>query len=252
MRLTIIGKDLCILTESSKTIRVQNFPLQENPNDDEVYMLYCVSKSHEGLITRKTLGITTLSERQCLGELHQLLKLPTTLVAANGSRMHSFDGMCVYCGGWSIVSECQTLTLQHPFRSHDLFEFLGRGISILSRHYNLLLSHIYSESSHLLTSLDQAWLKRCKLRRMSDAVSAKSPPLLIAEALRVAPVMRCACNKLRKIFLSLNNYLPISLPIIQLRGPAGLLQLLHKKARPKVLKYTRRHDLKYCFIMDFS
>lgn len=158
---------------------VLNFALEENLNDNEIYMLCRASKIQEGLITREALDITTLSELQCLCnfrfkaqdliELHQPIKLPITFVADNGSRKHSFDGMCVVLR-----------RLTNPSCLYDLDEFFGKELSILSRHRNLVLCHIYSVFEYLLISLDQTWLERCSSRGCPLRYQLRFPRLLIA------------------------------------------------------------------------
>lgn len=91
---------------------ILNFALEKNLIDDVIFMLCRVSKSQEGMITRKALDITTLSERQCLCNfrlkaqdltgLHQLLKPLSLLLPIMALVCTALVVRVFYCGGWCI------------------------------------------------------------------------------------------------------------------------------------------------------
>jgi hypothetical protein len=67
--------------------------------------------------------------------------------------------------------------MAYPNRLEDLEFIFGRRKQDLSVIFNTVLDFIYTNFKHLLSSLDQWWLKVPKLKEYADAISRKGAPL---------------------------------------------------------------------------
>lgn len=66
--------------------------------------------------------------------------------------------------------------LAYPLRLHDIEDIFGKHLSVLSRHFNAALDHVYDRFIPLLLQVDQLWLSKESLLGMALAASRRGSP----------------------------------------------------------------------------
>jgi len=98
--------------------------------------------------------------------LARALHLPEEILTYNRVKVTSTEALCILLR-----------RLAFPCRYSDLVAKFGRPRAQICIIFNHVLSLVYEDSHHLLSSFDQAWLSRDCLKYFADKIRAKGAPL---------------------------------------------------------------------------
>ena len=101
-------------------------------------------------------------QKEDLPRLMNVLRIPAKVVCSNGTTADGMEALCI------VLRK-----LAYPCRLGDMIPLFGSSAPELSLISSEIVDHLSNTFGNLLSSLDQPWLSRARLRSYADAIYAK-------------------------------------------------------------------------------